>query len=126
MLLLELPLSQWSPSLFHTVRELIKRYTVVLAHIDRYVSKQKDELLMMVEQGALAQINVHSLSSFRTRHMLAPFLNSEAVVALGSDLHGAQKDAYAPFFGAEKRLGDKFTAIMERSAALLREAQYLN
>ena len=39
ILLLELPLSDdWSPALFHTVRELNKRYRVVLAHIDRYIA----------------------------------------------------------------------------------------
>jgi protein-tyrosine phosphatase len=64
VLLLELPLSEWSPALFHTVRELNKRCRVVLAHIDRYTRFNFEELWALVEAGVLVQINAFSLNSF--------------------------------------------------------------
>jgi protein-tyrosine phosphatase len=126
VLLLELPMSTWGSNLFRTVKELAKEFTVVLAHIDRYVSKQKKELLHLMDLGALAQVNAYAFASLRTRHKLAPFLRSGSVVALGSDLHGTDESAHNAFSSAKKYLGEEFDAIMARSTALLHGAEYLN
>lgn len=123
LLLLELPLSDWSPSLFHTVRELNKRCRVVLAHIDRYTRPHADELLSLVESGVMAQVNAFSLYSFFERKRLAPFFARGAVVALGSDLHNTDASAVDKLVGAEKFLGADYAAIMAHASHLLSTAK---
>ena len=122
ILLLEAPFNQWHNDFFYTVETLLQRFTVVLAHIDRYVCFQEKELWNLLAMGAMAQINGYAFSSFSQRKILRPFLESDRVVALGSDLHGADKKCYAQFLASQKRLDDTFDAIMERSASLLSNA----
>ncbi len=124
VLLLELPLSSdWSPALFHTVRELNKRCRVVLAHIDRYVRQHDDDLWSLIECGVMAQVNAYSLSSFFERRRLLPFFDYGAVVALGSDLHNVNESAVEKLVGAKKYLGAEYDAIMARTAELLTNAK---
>ncbi len=125
VLLLELPMDSWDRELFDTVDALLKKFTVVLAHIDRYIRSQQDEIEMLLEMGALAQINAYSLFSFGLKRKLLPFTATDSLVALGSDLHGEDRRAYEKFCAAPKALGDAFDQIMERSAWLLRNAEYL-
>ena len=122
VLLLEAPFNHWHSEFFYTVEALLKRFTVVLAHIDRYVRYQEKELWILLEMGALAQINGFAFSSLTQRKLLKPFLESGRVVALGSDFHGTNPKEYAQFLASRKRLGDTFDSIMERSASLLRSA----
>jgi protein-tyrosine phosphatase len=122
VLLLEMSMDRWSDGVFETVETLLGRYTVVLAHIDRYLRTQSGEIDTLLQMGALAQVNASSLFSFGSRRKLAPFLDSGAVVALGSDLHGADKKAYEAFANAEKKLGSLHGEILSRSAELLRTA----
>lgn len=127
VLLLELPMEDhWNDGLFYSVKKLAKEYTVVLAHIDRYVRRHGEDLEELLRLGAYAQVNAHSLASMGCRHKLAPFLTGDRVVALGSDLHGADEKGYQRFIDAKKRLGDLHRQIMERSAVLLEGAEYLN
>ena len=83
VLLLELPMDQWNSSLFHSVRALCKHYTVVLAHIDRYVASQTNELEELLSLGAYAQINASSLASFFKRCQLRAFLEKSGVHICG-------------------------------------------
>ena len=124
VLLLELPLDRWGMDVFETVESLLRRYTVVLAHIDRYLFQAK-QIETLLDMGALAQINAESLFSFGSRHKLAPFLKGDAVVALGSDLHNVEEKSYGRFANAEKHLGSLHGEIMERSAELLKNAKNL-
>ncbi len=126
VLLLELPLSDWSPVLFHTVRELSKRVCVVLAHIDRYTRPHADELMQMIEDGALAQVNAYALGSFFERRRLAPFFGSGAVIALGSDLHNVDASAVKKLVDAKKHLGGDYAGIMARSMELLKDAERIS
>ena len=125
VLLLEAPMDRWDTAFLDTVEALTKRFTVVLAHIDRYVRVQKEEIGQLLELGAFAQINGYAFSSLMTRGKLKPFIESDRVVALGSDLHGADAKAYDQFLAARKRLGDTFDRIMARSAKLLEQAEFL-
>lgn len=122
VLLLEAPFNQWHNDFFYTVEALLRRFTVVLAHIDRYVRFQEKELWELMKMGALAQINGYAFSSFTQRKLLRPFLESDRVVALGSDLHGADQKCYTQFLASQKRLDVTFDAIMKRSASLLSDA----
>lgn len=122
LLLLELPLDQWGNELFDTVAELCSRYTVVLAHIDRYLRRQQHEIAELLSLGAYAQINASALFSFSVRRKLLPFWQGDRIVALGSDLHQADKRTYAQFSAACTRLGNNFSVIMQRSHMLLQNA----
>ena len=123
VLLLELPLSDWSPALFHTVRELSKRVCLVLAHIDRYTRPHADDLMQLIEDGALAQVNAYALGSLFERRRLAPFFGRCAVVALGSDLHNVDASAVNKLVRAKKHLGADFNAIMTQSMEFLQNAK---
>lgn len=125
VLLLELPMSAWYRELFDTVEVLSKRYTVVLAHIDRYVRFQQEEIGMLLALGAYAQINTSAFFYFTERRKIAPFLSSDHIVALGSDLHNATPKQYERFVAAKHRLGALHDEIMERSQTLLAQAIYL-
>lgn len=126
VLLLELPLSDWSPTLFHTVRELSKQFCVVLAHIDRYTRPHADELMQLIEDGALAQVNAYSLFSFFERRRLAPFFGRGAVTALGSDLHNTDAAAVDKLIRAKKHLDGDYDGIMARTMALLKDAKEIS
>ncbi len=122
VLLLELPLDRWGEDIFETVETLLDRYTVVLAHIDRYLFQAKN-IQALLDMGALAQINAEALFSFGSRRKLSPFLEGDSVVALGSDLHNVEKKNYLKFVTAEKHLGSLHGEITERSAELLKHAE---
>ena len=127
ILLLELPLSDdWSPALFHTVRELNKRCQVVLAHIDRYTRPHAHDLLGLVECGIKAQVNAFSLSSPFERRRLAPFFACDSVVALGSDLHNDDASAVQKLLSARKYLGAQYDEIMQKSSELLSTAKAIS
>ncbi len=122
VLLLELPLDHWGKDIYDTVEELLNSYTVVLAHIDRYLFQPK-AIGALLDMGALAQINAEALFFFGLRRKLSPFLKGDSVVALGSDLHNVEEKTYARFITAEKHLGSLHGKIMERSAELLKDAK---
>ncbi|MBQ8849086.1 MAG: hypothetical protein IJ011_01980 [Clostridia bacterium] len=125
ILLLELPKSEWSKGLLYEVRRLSSKYTVVLAHIDRYLPDKAEELKRLLSYGALAQINTASLFNVVSRICVSPFVESGQIYAVGSDLHGVDKKAYSQFVKARKKLGDEYTKIMERSAKLLDGAEFI-
>ena len=122
ILLLELPMSDWHQELFDTVEALSRQYTVVLAHIDRYIRIQQEEIGALLALGAYAQINTSAFFCFLERKRLAPFLESDRVVALGSDLHNAPPRQYHQFVAAKRKLGAMHPEIMRRSQALLKNA----
>lgn len=126
VLLLELPLEVWSSELFHTVERLTQRFTVLLAHIDRYIVEQEEEIHALLGAGAYAQVNAAALASLSKRRRLSPLWDTDRIVALGSDLHKTEKKACRAMHSAEKRLGDRFDVIMNRAAALLSNAEFLN
>lgn len=126
LLLLELPMGQLDADIFETVEALLRRYTVVLAHIDRYIADSEDIIDGLIQRGALAQINAYSLFSGGMRRRLSPYLKSDRVVALGSDLHGEDEKGYKKFATADKKIGDLRDRIMLRAESLLRNAEKMN
>lgn len=119
VLLLELPADFSIRTYEQTLDGLLyeRRLTVVLAHIDRYRADTVDFLL---EWGFLAQLNASAFCHFRTRKQALCWAQSSRVVALGSDLHGAEM-GYAEFLRARQRLGESYDSLMTRTAALLSE-----
>ena len=125
VLLLELPFDAWHSNVFYSVQALCKRFTVVLAHIDRYVRHQKADIQVLLDMGALAQVNGSAFASYFTRRKMNSFWQDERVVAFGSDLHGVNLKNYELFCNIPNRLGSTFDTIMERSRELLQNAEYL-
>ncbi len=125
VLMLELPMEEWKQELLFTVEQLVHRYTVVLVHIDRYLLYNYDMIEQLLELGAYAQINVEALFSRKLKKLLKPFLESDRIVALGSDLHNLDKQAYKDFSDASRKLKNEYSVIMNRAAALLEQAQPL-
>lgn len=125
VLLLELPLNPLKDAHFDTVETIINNgYTVVLAHIDRYLKKFGDEVDTFLSMGALAQINAYSLASGSTKKKILSYLETtDKICAIGSDLHGADEANYKKFVKAQKILKDFYPSIMARSRSLLGEAE---
>ena len=117
ILLIELPFTDFSDSFVYSIKMLIKNgYDVILAHADRYNPRNIDRLVAV---GAKIQLNVDSLS-----HMIIPahiknWVADNLVVALGSDIHGPDRQAYKRFIKALKHLGEKSDSIMQSTDELL-------
>lgn len=123
ILMLELPMDNWDMEILDTVESLLRRFTVVLVHIDRYISYEEDNIHAMLEMGALAQINASSLFRFSKKRKIARAIETGSVVALGSDLHKTATEIYDQFKLAPKKLGAEYDEIMGISAELLKNAQ---
>lgn len=128
ILMLELPVSDdWDRSMIYTIRRLSSTYTVILAHIDRYVGVHDSTLkTLLTEDNIIAQINTSSLFHKKTRLALLPYIEADCVCALGSDIHGKDKKNYQRFENAAKMLGDmNYSKIITSSAELLKEAKFI-
>ena len=125
ILLLEMPSTGNWDRYIQTVESIIENgYTVVLAHIDRYMSTYEEGIKKLLRLGAKAQINADSLKSVFERKKLVPYIENGAIYAVGSDLHGADKKDYKLFVSVEKKLGtENFEAIQRRSTRLLKDAK---
>ena len=94
-LLLELPFSDFQTEYCDSVYNLVTDgVEVVLAHADRY---SEENIERLIELGAKIQLNVDSLSGIFISKHLYRWLESGAVVAFGSDIHGEDKKAYKKF-----------------------------
>jgi protein-tyrosine phosphatase len=123
VLLLELPTEKLRDGHFDTVETLLANgYTVVLAHIDRYIKNYGNDIQELLGMGALAQVNAQALSSHKMSKKIKEHVRSNHVCALGSDLHGVDKALYRHFTKLPKRLGADYGAIMDRAAKLLYDA----
>ena len=90
LLLIEMPMCQWSDAM---VKELIELATYsdfkpVLAHIERYLGFVPQRLIeRLADSGILMQINASFLSSRRTRGVAIRMIKRGYVHFLGSDCH---------------------------------------
>ena len=124
VLLLELPYSDITNDILFTVEAILDLdYTVVLAHIDRYLPKYEKEIAFLLSIGALAQINVSSLHGFFARKRILPYLDQNYVVAFGSDMHGTDKDAMANYAALRNLPNQIFETVCRRTACLLENAE---
>ena len=107
------------------IQRLLKRgFTIVLAHIDRYLKDHDEEIRSLISLGAYAQINAASLYSSSLKKRLRYYLEeTDSVVALGSDLHGVDKAVYRKFAKLPSCLDTAYGEIMKRSESLLSGAQ---
>lgn len=122
-LLLEMPMSQWTE---YTIKELIdlsssRGITLVLAHIERYVSFQNSGVIdRLLDNGILMQVNATFFTSFRTRRRALSMLRRNEIHFLGSDCHRVL--TRPPYIGdavsvIEKKMGKEFIALMTEYAS---------
>lgn len=111
VLLLEMPFSRWSELTVKEVTALARsgRVTVVLAHIERYLSFQSSEAWeRLFESEVLTQVNASFFTGFLTKRKALNMLGSHAIHVIGSDCHNLT--TRAPAIGKaseviEKRFG---------------------
>ena len=118
VLLLELP-GDFSIRTYEQTLDVLlyeRKLDVVLAHIDRYAESTVDFLL---DFGFRAQINAESFCRLRTRKRSMMWATEvDAVVALGSDIHGCDI-GYRDFLKMKEKLGKTYDVIMGRTQKLL-------
>ncbi len=115
ILLLEMPFGIWTE---YTMLELIQmltdeRFTVLLAHIDRYWKYQSSRTQKQIlDNNIHLQINAESLLQFSTRRKMLRLLEDKHARFIGSDAHNMTErppeigKAYAT---VRRKLGDGFT-----------------
>ena len=119
LLLLEMPMSKWTE---YTMRELVELssasgMTVVLAHIERYLSYQNHAAwTRLYDCGIHMQTNASFFNSIFTRKKALRMMETGAIHFLGSDCHNT--DTRAPHMDRaiqciEKRLGQRFVDQMD-------------
>lgn len=90
LLLLEMPFNRWTE---YDVKEVIDiaglgNINVVLAHIERYLSMQKQSVIQrMLDNGILFQSNASFFKNFSTKHKSIKMLKNNQIHFLGSDCH---------------------------------------
>lgn len=93
LLLLEMPMERWTE---YTVRELIriansKSIKLVLAHIERYLSLQNNDILQkLYESGILMQVNGSFFTGITTKRKAISFLQDGMIHFIGSDCHNVK------------------------------------
>ena len=117
LILLELPFSPFKREYENAVEDLISDgYDVILAHADRY---QKENIERLIPLGVKLQLNASSLSGIFTKKHLINWIDKGLVVGLGSDIHMADKKAYASYSKARGKLNSRFDKIMQKSNDLI-------
>jgi protein-tyrosine phosphatase len=112
-LLLELPFHRYEAYFDTAVKELIEQdIDVIIAHADRYDEKVVEKML---KAGARLQLNASSLDRFFKRRALFDWVDNGDVIAIGSDIHGKDKDAYRHFTRAISKVKTKAEYIKAES-----------
>lgn len=89
-LLLEMPFSKWTRRMLDEVSELnqSREINVVLAHIDRYLSMQKQGVIeSLLSDGIRFQANADCFLNWRKRGKMLRMLDNGYISFLGSDCH---------------------------------------
>jgi len=114
VILLELPYTDLGETFLGTANAIMdKGITIILAHAERYEYSYVNEF---VSFGAKIQLNATSLTGFfGIDKNIMNWLDSGAVVALGSDIHGADKRAYKSFLRSQKKISKYIQYIKDSS-----------
>jgi len=128
-LLVEMPFIDWPESVTAEVLEIAReqRLTVILAHVDRYLTKQNIALLdELSEEGVLFQANADSFTDRKRQKKMLSLLAQRKIRFIGSDCHNMnhRPPNIAPALSViEKKLGADTVAWLEHNSHLFfREA----
>ncbi len=113
-LLLEMPFRQWTQ---YDIKEVIEiagnlNITLVLAHIERYISMQKKSVLQeLLSNGVLFQSNASFFSGYLSKNKALKMIHNNQIHFIGSDCHNMSDRA--PKIGnavltIKKRYGEDF------------------
>ena len=94
LLLLEMPFHRWTERMIDDVLEINGRsgVQVVLAHIERYLTKQPKAVWQHLrDNDVLMQSNVSFFADWKTRHKAMCMLANGEIHILGSDCHDKTK-----------------------------------
>ncbi len=115
VLLLELPFRQWTKDVYSEVKNIIEeqKLTVILAHVERYYSLQKDKKIWnsIMELPVIPQINTGSLTKLLNRWFIYRFIGQGHNIILGTDAHNTTTRVVNMRVGREKlrnKFGDDF------------------
>ncbi len=121
VLLLEMPYTAWREEEIVTVAKTIKLgYTVVMAHIDRY--PKGDIMKLLAECSPLCQLNGETMRSLKGKKKALWALENLSIVAVGSDIHGADKGAAKRLSLLSGMLLKKNVCVYEKMISLLMNA----
>ncbi len=90
LLLLEMPFRRWTQYDINEVIELAGRsnFTVVLAHVERYISMQKKGVLQqLIDNGVLFQCNASFFSGYPSKVKALKMIRNNQIHFIGSDCH---------------------------------------
>lgn len=107
--LIELPFHQYYPAHEELIFQLIaKGKQVILAHIERYVSFQKDpeKLINLIRQGCYGQLTSSYLTNAKTNKRAIQLIEAGLVHIIASDGHNLSKRA--------PKLLDGYQSVRER------------
>jgi protein-tyrosine phosphatase len=114
LLLLEMPFSKWSDYMVREITELslMGDVNLVLAHIDRYLPLQSQNVWNYIfESDILTQVNASFFAGFATRRKALGMLKQGRIDFIGSDCHNlAQRPPQLDkaYGYIEKKLGIDF------------------
>lgn len=96
ILLLEMPFTQWTGEVYQDVREILYRQdlTIILAHVERYLSFQKDKSVFeeVLALPLRIQLNAEDfLTRGKKRRWCLRTIAGEGNVLLGSDCHNTDE-----------------------------------
>lgn len=129
-IIVEMPFTRWTDTMIDKVSKLIsKGYIPIIAHIDRYISKQKglSYFYQLAELGALLQVNLSSVLSFYNRLRLKPLFKKGVITLFGTDCHNM--DARLPMYKdclpyIKKMVSeDRYQYMIDRQNYILKKAQ---
>ncbi len=121
VILLEMPFSSWNDSHIEAVSRISRMgMTVVMAHIDRYPTA--DIIRLCNECDVLYQINGETQATFKGRKKVKWIIENLPVIAVGSDIHGADKKAVKNLLSLVKRLEKAGLDVTSETQYLLENA----
>ncbi|MBR6645120.1 MAG: histidinol-phosphatase [Clostridia bacterium] len=94
VLLIEMPNAKWSEKMTDDILCIAEsgEITVVLAHIERYISKQSNKTIkQLLDSGVLMQVNATFFTSVFTKGRALSMLQNGTVHLVGSDCHGISR-----------------------------------
>ena len=116
-LLLELPFENLNDEIWTTVFEIWEKgFTPVLAHLNRY---PPDVVIQAENFGIPIQLNAEAFQLIVHRKKWKRFAQTSNVVALGSDIHGANENSYKVFSTAVHSLGQAADEVMTKAKKIL-------
>ena len=90
-MLLELPFDKWDNSIIEEVDYLInkRKFTVLLAHLDRYISisENKKYIKKLVKMPLVVQVNAGSILDNKRKKKTYSLIKKCDKIVLGSDCH---------------------------------------